>query len=56
MEARQREEMLGRLHYKEARIEDLISRIKCELNETVTYKGIPYHEKMKTDNHKHSSI
>ncbi|KAJ3334229.1 Coiled-coil domain-containing protein 87 [Blyttiomyces sp. JEL0837] len=49
LEARQREEFLGKLHYMEARIADVVSLIKYELNETVTYDGVPYMEKIKTD-------
>ncbi|KAJ3407268.1 Coiled-coil domain-containing protein 87 [Chytridiales sp. JEL 0842] len=48
-EAKKRDEFLSRLHYLEARITNVISMIRTELTETVTYKGIPYGEKMKTD-------
>ncbi|KAI9203632.1 uncharacterized protein BJ171DRAFT_137851 [Polychytrium aggregatum] len=48
-EARAREDLMRKLHYVEARIHDVVSLIKLELNETVTYKGAPYIEKMKYD-------
>ncbi|KAJ3120255.1 Coiled-coil domain-containing protein 87 [Irineochytrium annulatum] len=38
-EARSREELLEKLHYFEARISDIVSLIKYQLNETVTYQG-----------------
>ncbi|KAI9334500.1 hypothetical protein DFJ73DRAFT_852920 [Zopfochytrium polystomum] len=48
-ESRVRDDFLQRLHWIEARISDVVRMIKYELNETVTYKGIPYLEKVKTD-------
>ncbi|KAI8806093.1 hypothetical protein BJ742DRAFT_680429, partial [Cladochytrium replicatum] len=49
MEARSREELMRRLHYLEARIQEESSVIKHDFNETITYEGIPYLEKMKHD-------
>ncbi|KAJ3102504.1 Coiled-coil domain-containing protein 87 [Phlyctochytrium planicorne] len=48
-ESKSREEYLRKLHYLEARLQDIISMIKYELNETVTFQGVPYLEKIKTD-------
>ncbi|KAJ3296520.1 Coiled-coil domain-containing protein 87 [Borealophlyctis nickersoniae] len=48
-EAREREDLMRRLHYVEARIQDVVSMIKRELHESVTYEGAPYLEKMKWD-------
>ncbi|KAJ3115662.1 Myosin regulatory light chain 12B [Phlyctochytrium bullatum] len=56
IESKTREEFLRKLHYLEARLYDVTSLIKYELNETVTYKaslipgkGVPYLEKIKHD-------
>jgi hypothetical protein len=49
MEATQRERLLRPLHTLEARITTACSLIKNQLSEIVTYKGIPYTEKMKRD-------
>ncbi|KNC99005.1 uncharacterized protein SPPG_05955 [Spizellomyces punctatus DAOM BR117] len=48
-EAAEREQLMRRLHYIEARITDVTSSIKNELHESVTYAGVPYREKMKSD-------
>ncbi|KAI9090457.1 hypothetical protein DFS34DRAFT_637422 [Phlyctochytrium arcticum] len=48
-EADEREELMRRLHFAEARITDVTSRIKNELHESVTFKGASYREKMRTD-------
>ncbi|KAJ3124936.1 Coiled-coil domain-containing protein 87 [Nowakowskiella sp. JEL0407] len=48
-EAHQREEFMRKLQYYEARITESVSLIKYELNETVTFDGAPYLEKMKRD-------
>ena len=44
-----REDILRKLHRLESNISAAIRKIKNELNETVTYEGIVYSEKMKTD-------
>jgi hypothetical protein len=44
-----REDILRKLHRLESNISAAIRKIKNELNETVTYDGIVYSEKMKTD-------
>jgi hypothetical protein len=49
MEAAEREKLLRPLHTLEARISTACSLIKNQLYETVTFKGIPYVEKMKRD-------
>lgn len=38
-EAREREEIMRRLHYVEARIQEGVRTIKRELHESVTYEG-----------------
>jgi hypothetical protein len=48
-ESNAREKLLKPLHSLEAKIFELCSKIKTQLRETVTYCGIPYSEKMKTD-------
>ncbi|KAJ3083479.1 Coiled-coil domain-containing protein 87 [Rhizoclosmatium hyalinum] len=48
-EAKTRDGHLQVLHKMEEQIADIIAMIKFELNETVTYHGIPYTEKMKSD-------
>ncbi|KAJ3175764.1 Coiled-coil domain-containing protein 87 [Geranomyces variabilis] len=48
-EAKDREDLMRRLHFVEARITDVIANIKLELKESVTYEGAPYKEKMKSD-------
>ncbi|KAJ3151892.1 Coiled-coil domain-containing protein 87 [Geranomyces michiganensis] len=48
-EAKDREDLMRRLHFIEARITDVITNIKLELKESVTYEGAPYKEKMKSD-------
>ncbi|KAJ3165729.1 Coiled-coil domain-containing protein 87 [Geranomyces variabilis] len=48
-EAKDREDLMRRLHFVEARITDVITSIKLELKESVTYEGAPYKEKMKSD-------
>ncbi|KAI8918475.1 hypothetical protein DFJ77DRAFT_508718 [Powellomyces hirtus] len=48
-EAKDREELMRKLHFIEARITDVITLIKLELKESVTYEGAPYKEKMKSD-------
>ncbi|KAJ3135304.1 Coiled-coil domain-containing protein 87 [Geranomyces variabilis] len=48
-EAKDREDLMRRLHFVEARITDVITNIKLELKESVTYEGAPYKEKMKSD-------
>ncbi|KAJ3027325.1 UNVERIFIED_CONTAM: Coiled-coil domain-containing protein 87 [Siphonaria sp. JEL0065] len=49
LEARIRDGHLQTLHSMEEQLADTISMIKFELNETVTYHGVPYTEKMKSD-------
>ncbi|KAI9327045.1 hypothetical protein BDR26DRAFT_876127 [Obelidium mucronatum] len=49
LEARTRDGHLQTLHAMEEQLADIISMIKFELNETVTYHGVPYTEKMKSD-------
>ncbi|KAJ3045924.1 Coiled-coil domain-containing protein 87 [Rhizophlyctis rosea] len=39
-EAREREELMRRLHYVEARIQESVRTIKRELHESVTYEGV----------------
>ncbi|KAI8831958.1 hypothetical protein BJ741DRAFT_615773 [Chytriomyces cf. hyalinus JEL632] len=51
LEAKIRDGHLAKLHGMETQLADIISMIKYELNETVTYQGIPYTEKMKSDYH-----
>ena len=48
-EATEREGLMRRLHQIESRITDHINKIRNELKETVTFKGMPYLLKMKTD-------
>ncbi|KAJ3025920.1 Coiled-coil domain-containing protein 87, partial [Rhizophlyctis rosea] len=48
-EAREREDLMRRLHFVEARIEECVGVIRRELRESVTYEGAPYLEKMKWD-------
>jgi hypothetical protein len=48
-EAIKREKLLRPLHSLEAKIENSCSTIRNQLSETVTYRGIPYVEKMKVD-------
>ena len=48
-EANQREQLLRPLHSLEKSILELCLQIKSELREIVTYFGVPYVEKMKTD-------
>ncbi|KAJ3069251.1 Coiled-coil domain-containing protein 87 [Podochytrium sp. JEL0797] len=49
IEAKIRDGHLQKLHAMEEKLADVISMIKFELNETVTYQGVPYTEKMKSD-------